>query len=240
MRSCARRPTGLSTKAVTIAVSIPKQRFRPRATLYSPPPSQTSKRRVVWIRPSPGSRRSMTSPSATRSKRQSDLSLTLSSSAISGEIPLSKPPYFSPGRRSAALQDAQADFEAGRAPGGRRRGELVAALFLGAGLDRAGRARRLHLGPAHVDLQALRLHEDDVEGRLARLSVAMAAGLGFERRVGLQVPFDGLRLQQRDLVRDDEPRGAVPGERARGRLQRRLVRIGGAEVGDDADARARQ
>ena len=42
---------------------------RPRATLYSPPPSQTWKARAVWMRPSPGSRRSMTSPRLTRSKR---------------------------------------------------------------------------------------------------------------------------------------------------------------------------
>ena len=47
MKSCSRRPTGSSAKAVTTAVSRPKQRFSPRATLYSPPPSQTSKVRVV-------------------------------------------------------------------------------------------------------------------------------------------------------------------------------------------------
>ena len=47
MRSWTSRPTGLSTSAVTIAVSRPKQRLRPRATLYSPPPSQTWKVRVV-------------------------------------------------------------------------------------------------------------------------------------------------------------------------------------------------
>ena len=38
------RPTGLSANAVTMAVRRPKQRFRPRATLYSPPPSQAWKR----------------------------------------------------------------------------------------------------------------------------------------------------------------------------------------------------
>src|SRR5262245_54916917 len=75
MRSCTSRPTGLSTRAVTTAVSSPKQRFKPRATLYSPPPSQTWKVRVVWIRPSPGSRRSITSPRLTRSKRQADFGL---------------------------------------------------------------------------------------------------------------------------------------------------------------------
>src|SRR5439155_6043095 len=54
----------------TSFVSIPKQRFRPRATLYSPPPSHTRSCRAVWMRPSPGSRRSITSPSATRSQRR--------------------------------------------------------------------------------------------------------------------------------------------------------------------------
>ena len=72
IRSSISRPTGLSANAVTIVVSAPKQRLRPRATLYSPPPSQAWNRRVVWIRASPGSRRSITSPSATRSQRDSD------------------------------------------------------------------------------------------------------------------------------------------------------------------------
>ena len=40
-RSSIRRPTGLSARAVTTAVRSPKQRRSPRATLYSPPPSQT-------------------------------------------------------------------------------------------------------------------------------------------------------------------------------------------------------
>src|SRR5688572_4486149 len=77
MRSCTRRPTGLSAKAVTTAVSRPKQRLRPRATLYSPPPSQAWKVRVVVTRPSPGSRRSITSPRATRSQRQRSFGLTV-------------------------------------------------------------------------------------------------------------------------------------------------------------------
>ena len=62
---------GLSASAVTMAVSNPKQRLRPRATLYSPPPSQARKWRVVEMRSSPGSRRNMTSPRLTRSQRQS-------------------------------------------------------------------------------------------------------------------------------------------------------------------------
>src|ERR1017187_2065847 len=69
------RPTGLSANAETSAVSRPKQRFNPRATLYSPPPSQHLKLRVVAMRPSPGSRRNMTSPRLTRSQRQSDFGL---------------------------------------------------------------------------------------------------------------------------------------------------------------------
>src|SRR3954447_18395980 len=77
MRSCTRRPTGLSAKAVTTAVSRPKQRLRPRATLYSPPPSQAWKVRVVVTRPSPGSRRNITSPSATRSQRQRSFGFTV-------------------------------------------------------------------------------------------------------------------------------------------------------------------
>src|SRR4029077_2409229 len=68
-RSCSRRPTGSSANAVTTAVSKPKQRLSPRATLYSPPPSQTSNERVVAMRFSPGSKRTMISPRLTRSQR---------------------------------------------------------------------------------------------------------------------------------------------------------------------------
>src|SRR5216683_1026563 len=75
MRSCSRRPTGSSVNAVTTVVSRPKQRLRPRATLYSPPPSQTSKLRVVAMRRSPGSKRTMTSPRLTRSQRHCSFGL---------------------------------------------------------------------------------------------------------------------------------------------------------------------
>src|ERR1700731_17409 len=75
MRSCSSLPTGSSVNAVTTAVSRPKQRFSPRATLYSPPPSQTSKDRAVAMRRSPGSSRTMTSPKLTRSQRQSSFGL---------------------------------------------------------------------------------------------------------------------------------------------------------------------
>src|ERR1035437_1794180 len=72
MKSSTRRPISLSANAVTTAVRSPKARRRPRATLYSPPPSQARKDLAVRIRPSPGSRRSITSPRDTASKRQSD------------------------------------------------------------------------------------------------------------------------------------------------------------------------
>jgi len=67
MKSSMRRPTSLSAKAVQTAVRNPKQRRSPRATLYSPPPSQTWNCRAVRILPSPGSSRSMISPRASRS-----------------------------------------------------------------------------------------------------------------------------------------------------------------------------
>src|SRR5260221_10919074 len=59
-----------------MAVFSPKQRLRPRATLYSPPPSHTLNSRACAILVSPGSSRSITSPRATRSQRHFDLSLT--------------------------------------------------------------------------------------------------------------------------------------------------------------------
>src|SRR5881396_1175831 len=78
MKSSMSRPTSLSAKAVATAVLKPKQRRRPRATLYSPPPSQTLNSRAVRTRPSPGSRRSMTSPSAIRSYLQEAAGLSWS------------------------------------------------------------------------------------------------------------------------------------------------------------------
>src|SRR5258707_4691407 len=63
------RSTGSSVKAVPIVVSKPTHRFSPRATLYSRPHSQTSKERVVAMRFSPGSKRTMISPRLTRSQR---------------------------------------------------------------------------------------------------------------------------------------------------------------------------
>ena len=63
MRSSTSLPTSLSASFVTTAVRNPKHFLSPLATLYSPPPSHTSKDRALRIRPGPGSSRSMTSPS---------------------------------------------------------------------------------------------------------------------------------------------------------------------------------
>src|SRR5258708_3945233 len=58
-----------------MAESRPKQRFNPRATLYSPPPSLTRKSRAVQILYSPGSKRSMTSPRLIKSQRHASFGL---------------------------------------------------------------------------------------------------------------------------------------------------------------------
>src|SRR5450755_1055984 len=73
MRSSIKRPMALSASAVMMAVSKPKQRRSPRATLYSPPPSHARNSRAVLMRMSPGSRRSITSPRLTRSNLHSSL-----------------------------------------------------------------------------------------------------------------------------------------------------------------------
>src|SRR5205807_1311282 len=82
IKSSSSRPTGSSTNAVTTAVSSPKQRFSPRATLYSPPPSHTSNDRAVAIRRSPGSNRTITSPRLSRSHRHSFFGLIVSAFAF--------------------------------------------------------------------------------------------------------------------------------------------------------------
>src|SRR5689334_21163306 len=87
MRSSTRRPTGLSASAVTTAVLSPKQRRSPRATLYSPPPSQTRNSRAVCTRMSPGSSRSITSPSATQSQRQDSRLFTANSAIVTSSKP---------------------------------------------------------------------------------------------------------------------------------------------------------
>ena len=67
IRSLISFPTSFSASPVMIEVLSPKHFARPRATLYSPPPSHTVKLRVVRILKSPGSRRNITSPSETAS-----------------------------------------------------------------------------------------------------------------------------------------------------------------------------
>src|ERR1700724_2987214 len=70
MRSSRSCPIGFFANALITAVRMPKQRRSPRATLYSPPPSHTRKFRAVWMRSSPGSSRSITSPRLTQSHLQ--------------------------------------------------------------------------------------------------------------------------------------------------------------------------
>src|SRR5664280_1368679 len=82
MKSSTRRPISLSASDVTIAARWPNARRRPRATLYSPPPSQARKDLAVRMRPSPGSRRSITSPRDTASKRHADAGRMLRSAIV--------------------------------------------------------------------------------------------------------------------------------------------------------------
>ena len=70
-------PTSLSANAVITAVFRPKQRRRPRTTLYSPPPSHARKLLAVRILPSPGSSLSITSPRDTASNVHSSFGLKL-------------------------------------------------------------------------------------------------------------------------------------------------------------------
>src|SRR5271163_3709906 len=71
MKSSTKWPTSLSTSAVATAVRYPKHFRRPLDVLYSPPPSQALNSLAVRMRVSPGSRRSMTSPSEIWSKTAS-------------------------------------------------------------------------------------------------------------------------------------------------------------------------
>ena len=70
IRSSSNCPIGFFANAVMTVVRMPKHRLSPRATLYSPPPSQARKVRAVWMRSSPGSSRSMTSPRLMQSHLQ--------------------------------------------------------------------------------------------------------------------------------------------------------------------------
>ena len=80
IKSSIRCPISLSASALITAVFSPKHLRNPRATLYSPPPSQALNCRAVRTRPSPGSRRSMISPRETSAYAQ--LEGDLISSAI--------------------------------------------------------------------------------------------------------------------------------------------------------------
>ena len=75
MKSSINLPTSLSANAVITPVFMPKHLLKPRTTLYSPPPSQARNDLAVRMRPSPGSRRSITSPSETASYLHSSAGL---------------------------------------------------------------------------------------------------------------------------------------------------------------------
>ena len=74
MKSSIRYPTSFFARELARAARSPKHFLRPRATLYSPPPSHARKLRAVRMRSSPGSRRNMTSPRDTMSNCAADLS----------------------------------------------------------------------------------------------------------------------------------------------------------------------
>src|SRR6266568_2999044 len=105
MKSSSNRPTSLSANAVQTAVFKPKQRRNPRATLYSPPPSQALNSRAVRTRPSPGSSRSMISPSAIRSYRHEPAGLIFKSDmgSFSQAIGNGSKPYLLSGERPGAF-----------------------------------------------------------------------------------------------------------------------------------------
>ena len=115
IRSSSSRPTSLRTTAVTTAARRPKQRRRPRATLYSPPPSQTRNWRVVRILPSPGSRRSMTSPRDRMSNAQASFGL----SSRLDKLALPSPLHVEPRRleRSGRSADDQLRIQEDTHPG---------------------------------------------------------------------------------------------------------------------------
>ena len=70
MQSSTRSPTSFLGRAVATVARRPNALRAARARLYSPPPSQIRNRRVLRMRSSPGSKRSITSPSAATSQRQ--------------------------------------------------------------------------------------------------------------------------------------------------------------------------
>ena len=71
MKSSTSQPRSFFGSAVTTAARLPQHLRMARATLYSPPPSQTWKLRELRTRPKPGSKRSITSPKEAQSHRVS-------------------------------------------------------------------------------------------------------------------------------------------------------------------------
>ena len=67
MKSSTSQPRSFLGSAVTTAARFCQHLRIARATLYSPPPSQTWKLRALRTRPKPGSKRSMISPKDTQS-----------------------------------------------------------------------------------------------------------------------------------------------------------------------------
>src|SRR5208282_5187624 len=72
IKSSTSQPRSLTGSAVTAVARLPQHLRIARATLYSPPPSQTWNERALRTRPKPGSKRSITSPNETQSHRVSD------------------------------------------------------------------------------------------------------------------------------------------------------------------------
>src|SRR5688500_2723488 len=88
MKSSTSHPRSFFGSAVTTAARF-CQHFRiARATLYSPPPSQTWKERALRTRPKPGSKRSITSPNETQSHFVSAADLIFSSAMVGSPLSL--------------------------------------------------------------------------------------------------------------------------------------------------------
>src|SRR6187399_1686090 len=84
IRSSTSQPRSLTGRAVTAVERLPQHLRMARATLYSPPPSQTWKLRALRTRPKPGSKRSMISPNEAQSQRVSAAGLTFSTLSVMG------------------------------------------------------------------------------------------------------------------------------------------------------------
>src|SRR5687767_13766260 len=89
IRSSTSQPRSLTGNAVTAVERLPQHLRMARATLYSPPPSQTWKLRALRTRPKPGSKRSITSPKEAQSQRVSDAGRIFNTlSVITGSLSL--------------------------------------------------------------------------------------------------------------------------------------------------------